>query len=66
MFNFDIPFYRPLWIRLAIVITCFGWGVVELISGSPGFAVLSLGLGGYTAYRFFVTFSYDPSDPPED
>jgi len=66
MFDLDAPFYRPIWIRLVIVITCFGWGGVEFMNGSPGFAALFLAIGGYSAYRFFVTFSPAPSDPPED
>ncbi len=60
MFNFDVPFFRPLWIRIATVGLCIGWGLFELVAGALAFAVLFLGLGGYAAYRLFVTF-----DPPE-
>jgi hypothetical protein len=55
MFNFDAAFYRPLWIRLGIVILCLGWGVVEVLTHSPGFAILFFAVGGYAAYRFFMT-----------
>jgi hypothetical protein len=57
MFNFDAAFYRPLWIRLGIVILSLGWGVVEVLTHSPGFAILFFAVGGYAAYRFFVTFN---------
>ncbi|SDJ01711.1 hypothetical protein [Aliiruegeria lutimaris] len=61
MFNFDLPFFRPLWVRIATVGFSVGWGLVELSMGSAGFAVLFLAAGIYSAYRLFITF-----DPPED
>ncbi|SMX31029.1 hypothetical protein [Actibacterium lipolyticum] len=66
MFNFDDPFYRPFWLRLLICVICLCWGIVELVTGSPGFAILFLAVGGYAAYRFFVTFDPDASDTSED
>ncbi|MDF0599904.1 DUF3329 domain-containing protein [Psychromarinibacter sp. C21-152] len=63
MFDLDHPFFRPLWIRLAVVVLCFGWAAVELSGGYTGWAMLFGGLGGYSAWRFFVTF--DPRDPEE-
>ncbi|SLN62431.1 hypothetical protein AQS8620_02826 [Aquimixticola soesokkakensis] len=59
MFNFDLPFYRPLWLRLGIVILSLGWAIVELTTGSPGFAILFGAVGFFAAYRFFVTFDPD-------
>ncbi|WP_434291081.1 DUF3329 domain-containing protein [Celeribacter sp. SCSIO 80788] len=61
MFNLDDPFYRPLWLRLVICAVCLGWGIVEAMTGSPGFALIFLAVGGYATYRFFITF-----DPTED
>ena len=56
MFNLDDPRFRPLWLRLTLCAVAIGWGLVELASGSPGFALLFLALGLYAAWRFFVTF----------
>ncbi len=66
MGNFDDPFYRPLWLRLVIVALCLGWGGVELVTGSLGFAILFIAVGLYAAYRFCVTFDPDKTNPPED
>ena len=62
MFDFDNPFYRPLWRRAVLVAACMGWGGAELATNSPGFAILFLALGGYAAYRLFVTFDPDRSN----
>lgn len=66
MFNLDDPFYRPLWLRIAIVALCLGWGLFELVMGSPGFAILFLALGAFAGYRFFVTFNPDKTNTRED
>lgn len=48
------PFYRPLWVRIAIVVFCLGWAAVEFITGWPLFGVLFAAAGGYAAYMFFM------------
>ncbi len=62
LFDFDHPFFRPLWIRLLVVALCLGWAAFEFASGSPGWALLFGGVGLLAAYRFFVAF--DPRDTP--
>ncbi len=59
MFNFDIPFFRPLWVRLIVVAVCIGWGLFELMSNSVGFAIIFLSAGFYAGYRLFITFDPD-------
>ncbi|PWE49140.1 hypothetical protein DEM26_14895 [Thioclava sp. NG1] len=54
--DFDTPWFRPLWKRLLVVGVALGWGLFELVAGEPGFAILFLAMGGYAAYRLFVTF----------
>ncbi len=66
MFDFDDPFYRPLRIRIAILLVCFGWGSFELSTGGIDFGILFLALVGFSAYRFFVTFNPDQSDRGEN
>lgn len=61
MFDLDDAFYRPLWIRLSLVTLTLGWGLFEFASGSAFFGVIFVGIGLYSAWRFFVTFS-----PPEE
>ncbi|MDF0600473.1 hypothetical protein P1J78_07005 [Psychromarinibacter sp. C21-152] len=62
-FDLDHPFFRPLWIRVAVVAACLGWAGVELSAGAPGWAILFGALGAYSAWRFFVTFT--PRDPED-
>jgi len=50
------PAYRPLWARILIVAVCFGWALVEIITGDPFWAVLSGGAGVYAAYMLFWTY----------
>ncbi|MCO6188253.1 DUF3329 domain-containing protein [Rhizobium sp. L1K21] len=59
MNQFDRPFYRPLWIRVLIVLVCFGWGLMELLNGTYFWTVLVWGIGAYAGYRLFITFNPD-------
>jgi hypothetical protein len=62
LFDFDHPFFRPLWIRAAIVVVCLVWAALEIAVGAHAWAMLFGGIGVYAAYRFFVTFN--PRDEP--
>lgn len=53
----DHPFFKPLWIRVLVVAVCVGWGVFELASGAPFWAVIFLGIAAYSAWGFFVAFN---------
>jgi hypothetical protein len=57
VFDLDNVFYRPLWIRLTITLGCIAWGLVEVAMGNSFWAILFLGIGLFTGYRFFVTFN---------
>lgn len=46
------PFFRPLWVRVAVVGLSLGWGVIELVFGSPGWAMLFAGAGLYALWVF--------------
>ncbi len=65
MFDFDHPFFRPLWIRVAMVTVCLGWAILELFTGSPGWAILFGGAGLYAGYGFFIA-SRNESPEEED
>ncbi|MGI1662826.1 hypothetical protein ACRDNQ_11350 [Palleronia sp. KMU-117] len=55
-----LPFFRPLWRRIATVAVIAGWTAMELWGGNPYWAVLAGGIGIYTIYEFFIVF--DPRD----
>ncbi|ANP86750.1 hypothetical protein HFO55_25570 [Rhizobium leguminosarum] len=54
------PAYRRLWVRVAIVAVCFGWAVVEFVTGDPFWGVLAGGAGAYSFYILFWTFKPQP------
>ncbi|MEL6800535.1 MAG: hypothetical protein AAFO80_11695 [Pseudomonadota bacterium] len=54
-----IPFFLPLWRRVATVAVLAIWTGIELIHGNPYWAMLSGGLGIYAAIEFFYRFNPD-------
>mgnify|MGYP006919623507 FL=1 len=59
-FNLRLPFFRPMWRRVATFLVAAGWAIVELISNSPGWALMFGAAAAYTAYEFFII--YDPTN----
>lgn len=57
--DLDHPWLRPLWVRVLIILFCFGWAAVEVTRGSPGWGVMFAGLGLYGAWTFFGPGSKD-------
>lgn len=67
-FDTDHPGFRPLWIRVLVTLVCLAWGVVEIATGNPFWAMIFLGLGAYCAYAFFFDFhpeNHPSARPPE-
>lgn len=68
----DHPAFRPLWVRVLVTLFCAIWGVVEIVTGSPFWATIFLGLGAYCVYAFFFDFHPEthhlarPPDPPKE
>ncbi|MFC3060734.1 DUF3329 domain-containing protein [Paenirhodobacter populi] len=56
MFDLDDPRFRPLWLRVLLTGICLLWAVFEFATGSPGWGLAFLALGGWVGWRFFVTF----------
>ena len=63
-FDFDHPFFRPLWRRIAIVAVCATWGTFEIVMASVGWGVFFLALAALCFWGLFVRF--DPRDPDGD
>lgn len=54
-------FFRPLWVRAAIVAICAAWTVFEWHNGESGWAALA---GAATLYGVWsLLISYRPHDP---
>lgn len=58
------PFYKPLWRRVAIVVTVALWLAFELYQMNSGLWIaLAGGMLVYAVYTFFITW---PKDQPGD
>ena len=58
------PFYKPLWRRVAIVVTIALWLAFELYQMNSGLWIaLAVGMLVYAVYTFFITW---PKDKPGD
>jgi hypothetical protein len=60
------PFYKPLWVRVAMVVTIALWLGFEIWQASSGagsglWMALAAGMLGYAVYTFFITWPKDGS-----
>lgn len=61
MFRFDHPLYRPLWVRVLLVVLCFGWAVLEAMTASGFWSVLFGVVGVYLFWRLFLRWPREDS-----
>lgn len=59
------PFFRPLGVRVAITVFCFGWALFEAFSGATFWAIIFGAIGMMCAYEFFINTN-NSFDPPAD
>lgn len=52
----DIKFFRPLWRRVAVVLVCAAWALLELRGGDQLWIAITLGLTAYAVWQFFIGF----------
>ncbi len=55
MFDLNHPFFRPLWVRVTVVLVCLGWAIFEFATGTPFWGTLFAGLGIYCGWQFFLS-----------
>jgi hypothetical protein len=54
------PFYKPLWIRLAIVAVILAWLAFEYYMGAETlWMAIGVGMLVYAVYTFFITWPKD-------
>ncbi|MCM2291792.1 hypothetical protein NAC44_05560 [Allorhizobium sp. BGMRC 0089] len=59
------PFFKPLWVRIVVTLVPLIWAGVELFTGTPVWAMISLALGFYAGLQLFWVFYKTPPKPDE-
>ncbi|MEM5500150.1 hypothetical protein WNY59_00960 [Ahrensia kielensis] len=54
-FDFDTPFFYPVWRRYAVVSVLFLWALFELYAGAVTWAIIFFGLGIIAAVKMYQT-----------
>jgi hypothetical protein len=62
VFDFTHPFFRPIWIRVLVVALALGWALFEVVSGSPGWAIIFGGIGAVALWGLFIRYDPAPSE----
>ena len=57
----DVDFFRPLWRRVAVMVVCVVWLLLEIWGKDPTWIVITAGLSAYAMWTFFLKF---PKDEP--
>jgi hypothetical protein len=61
LLDFNDPFYKPLWLRIAIVAVVAGWGIFEFLTGSPFWGTIFIGAAAFAFHGLFIAFN--PREP---
>lgn len=59
--DIQVPFFIPLWRRIAASGATLAWAVFELAMGEPFWALLFGAIGVYMVQQFFL--AWDPKGP---
>ena len=54
-----VPFFRPMWRRVATVTAIAIWTIIEVLYGNSWWALLAGGIGVYAAYVLFFDYGND-------
>jgi hypothetical protein len=58
-------FFRPLWLRVAIVAACAGWAILEWGNGESGWAMMAAAVTAYGIWSFIINFEPSKPEPPK-
>ena len=64
MRDYQHPFFRPLWRRIAIVLVCVVWAVLEYVSNSQTWAMIAAGMAAYAAWQYLYLYQAPPPAEP--
>ena len=54
-FDLRVPFFVPLWRRIALVVFCVGWAIFEFSSGAVLWFCLAAGIAVMATWQFFLS-----------
>lgn len=54
-FDLQVPFFIPLWRRIAVVVFSLGWALFELIAGAPLWALVFGAMGAFAAWELLLS-----------
>ena len=57
LFDLNDPFFKPLWLRIAIVLVAGAWGIFEFMSGAMFWGTLFVGIAAIAFHGFFIAFN---------
>lgn len=52
-FDLQQDFFLPVWRRVAVVVVCIAWGIVEFMTAAPFWGIIFGGMGVFAAWQFF-------------
>lgn len=52
LFDVEIPFFLPLWRRVAVVTVAVCWGLLEISTGAIFWGMIFVGMGSIAGWRF--------------
>ena len=54
LLDFDIPFFLPVWRRIAVVAVPVLWALFEFSTGATTWGLIFMGLGGIAAWKLYT------------
>jgi len=54
LFDVEIPFFLPVWRRIAVVAVAICWGLFEISTGALFWGVIFVGMGSIAGWRFYT------------
>ena len=63
LFELRVPFFIPLWRRIAVVGVCIVWALFELSSGAIFWSIFFFAIAAMAAWQFFLSGWPDKTDP---
>lgn len=60
------PFFDPVWRRVAVVLVCVGWGIVEFVNDAAVWGALFVTIGAVAAHQLFIVRKRDRETKDDD